>query len=106
MLGRQVKKYREKAGLTQEQFAEKIGVSTETISGIERGVKTPGLQNFISIANQLRVSADELLQEELELGFIAKANELSKRLDTLPKAERRRILETIDFLIMQVGGSE
>lgn len=56
----------------------KIGVSIETISSIERGIKMPRLQNFVAIANQLGVSADELLQDELDFGFIAEANALSK----------------------------
>ena len=37
MLGEQIKRCREKRGFTQEQLAEKIGVSIETISSIERG---------------------------------------------------------------------
>ena len=65
MLGEQIKRCREKRGFTQEQLAEKIGVSIETISSIERGIKMPRLQNFVAIANQLGVSADELLQDEL-----------------------------------------
>ena len=60
MLGEQIKRCREKRGFTQEQLAEKIGVSIETISSIERGIKMPRLQNFVAIANQLGVSADEL----------------------------------------------
>ena len=74
MLGEQIKRCREKRGFTQEQLAEKIGVSIETISSIERGIKMPRLQNFVAIANQLGVSADELLQDELDFGFIAEAN--------------------------------
>ena len=34
-----IKALREARGLTQEQLAEKIGVSIETISSIERGIK-------------------------------------------------------------------
>ena len=66
MLGEQIKRCREKRGFTQEQLAEKIGVSIETISSIDRGIKMPRLQNFVAIANQLGVSADELLQDELD----------------------------------------
>ena len=103
MLGEQIKRCREKRGFTQEQLAEKIGVSIETISSIERGIKMPRLQNFVAIANQLGVSADELLQDELDFGFIAEANALSKKLE-LSRADRKRILETMNFLIVQAGG--
>ena len=47
----------------------------------------PRLQNFVAIANQLGVSADELLQDELDFGFIAEANALSKKLEELSRAE-------------------
>ena len=90
--------------LHYEQLAEKIGVSIETISSIERGIKMPRLQNFVAIANQLGVSADELLQDELDFGFIAEANALSKKLEKLSRADRKRILETMNFLIVQAGG--
>ena len=100
MLGEQIKRCREKRGFTQEQLAEKIGVSIETISSIERGIKMPRLQNFVAIANQLGVSADELLQDELDYGFIAEANALSKKLEKLQRADRKRILEIINFLIV------
>ena len=95
MLGEQIKRCREKRGFTQEQLAEKIGVSIETISSIERGIKMPRL---------LGVSADELLQDELDFGFIAEANALSKKLEKLSRADRKRILETMNFLIVQAGG--
>ena len=104
MLGEQIKRCREKRGFTQEQLAEKIGVSIETISSIERGIKMPRLQNFVAIANQLGVSADELLQDELDFGFIVEANALSKKLEKLSRADRKRILETMNFLIVQAGG--
>ena len=104
LLGEQIKRCREKRGFTQEQLAEKIGVSIETISSIERGIKMPRLQNFVAIANQLGVSADELLQDELDFGFIAEANALSKKLEELSRADRKRILETMNFLIVQAGG--
>ena len=75
--------------LHYEQLAEKIGVSIETISSIERGIKMPRLQNFVAIANQLGVSADELLQDELDFGFIAEANALSKKLEGRSEADFR-----------------
>ena len=104
MLGEQILRCREKRGFTQEKLAEKIEISIETISSIERGIKMPRLQNFVAIANQLGVSADELLQDELDFGFIAEANALSKKLEELSRADRKRILETMNFLIVQAGG--
>ena len=49
--GKQLQKYRERAGYSQEKLAEKIECSTIFISYIERGVKSPGLDNLIRLAN-------------------------------------------------------
>lgn len=39
VIGENVKKYREKANLTQAELAEKIGIGTASVSRIERGEK-------------------------------------------------------------------
>lgn len=104
MLGEQIKRCREKRGFTQEQLAEKIGVSIETISSIERGIKMPRLQNFVAIANQLGVSAMNFCRTNWILDLSQEANALSKKLEELSRADRKRILETMNFLIVQAGG--
>ena len=45
-----LKQLRNEKKLTQEQLAEKIGVSIETISSIERGIKMPRLQAICPIS--------------------------------------------------------
>ena len=37
IIGENVKKYREKANLTQAELAEKVGIGTASVSRIERG---------------------------------------------------------------------
>lgn len=51
---------RKKENLTQEQFAEKIKVSTVLVSDIERQKKKLTLSNAIEIAKQFNVSLDWL----------------------------------------------
>ncbi len=101
MYGEQIRKYRVKAGWTQEVLAEKLDISVNSVSAIERGVKHPSFARFIRIANLLHVSTDVLLQDELDDGFVATTSELSGRLEALPVRERERILETVNFLIDQ-----
>ena len=64
-LGKQIQKYRERAGYSQEKLAEIIECSTIFISYIERGVKSPGLDKLMKIANALDVSVDILLGKDL-----------------------------------------
>ena len=65
ILRTRLKESREKAGMTQKQLADKIGVSTQTISTYERE-KIPTLENLVAIAETLNVSVDWLLGKEQE----------------------------------------
>ena len=48
-LGAKIKRIRQKEGLTQEQFAEKINIATRTLAGIEIGESFVSSQIIIKI---------------------------------------------------------
>lgn len=50
------------AGLTQEKLAEKLDVSTQYISDMERGVAGLALLTMIDLSNLLSVSTDYLMK--------------------------------------------
>ena len=52
--GKELQKYREQAGYSQETLAECVGCSSIFISYIERGVKTPSLNTLNSISNTFK----------------------------------------------------
>ena len=98
-LGRQIAKFRKNRGLKQEELAEMVSLSTSYISAIERGVKNPTLENFIAIANVLKVSLDELLREELEVRFDIQMTQLGAMLESLDDNEKERILHVVAVMI-------
>lgn len=55
---------RRKAGLSQEEFAEKLGVSRQAVSKWERGEAYPDTENLIVISEMFGVTIDELLRSE------------------------------------------
>jgi len=62
-----VRKFRKSAGLTQEYFAEAMGVSRQTINSIERGKYIPSLPLALKIARFFKCSMDEMFSlEEVE----------------------------------------
>lgn len=63
-IGRNVAKYRDLAGLTQAQLAERVGISTAFISRVERGQKMMKVLTLYAMARALKVSCDALLSEE------------------------------------------
>lgn len=55
---------RRKAELSQEEFAEKLGVSRQAVSKWERGEAYPDTENLIVISEMFSVSIDELLKSD------------------------------------------
>lgn len=57
---------RKKSGLSQEQLAERLGVSRQAISKWESGQSSPEREKLISISNCFGVSLDYLLKDSDE----------------------------------------
>jgi len=53
--GKRLKELRMSKGLTQEQLAEKAGVSADFISLIERGYRAPSFETIQMLAKALQV---------------------------------------------------
>ncbi len=53
--GIKVREYRKLAALTQEQLAEKVGCSWQTISGIETGYSFPSSKNLFKLSTALNM---------------------------------------------------
>ncbi len=98
-IGHLIQKYREKAGLSQEQLAEAAGLSAIFISFIERGVKKPSLDKFVEIVNALDITADPILVGVLKNGYKIRASKLTDILDTLPPEERNRVLSVVEAMV-------
>lgn len=59
--GERLRQIREQQGLTQKQFAEKIGSTERGIRRYESGDREPAFRVIISILDNVDVSADYLL---------------------------------------------
>lgn len=100
-IGRRIKQRREELGYTQEQFAEKTGLTINYISTIERGVSFPRYDKLILILNTLQTSADAIFYDVLDYACEAKSSVLSEMIGKLPVEEQKRILNTVEFMIKQ-----
>lgn len=58
--------YRKKAGLSQEELADKLGISRQAISKWERVEASPDTDNLIALAKLYNVSLDELIYGKME----------------------------------------
>lgn len=58
--GLQVKKLRLEAGLSQEEFAEKLGIHRTYMSFIERGQRNPSLKMLFKISRAMKIKLPTL----------------------------------------------
>ena len=59
-LGKKIKQLRFKAGLTQEQLAEKLGIGAQSVSKWENAVAMPDITALPLLAEIFGVSIDDL----------------------------------------------
>lgn len=64
LVGINVRKYREKLDLSQEELAFEANMHRTYISGVERGVRNPTLVILDRLANALKVKPHELISED------------------------------------------
>jgi len=62
-LGVAIRDLRLKAGLSQEAFADEVGIDRSYIGGIERGEHNVALVNLLKIASALNMSLSQLAQK-------------------------------------------
>lgn len=58
--GMRVRRLREQREMTQEEFADEVGLDRTYISGIERGLRNVSLKNIERIARALKVRMADL----------------------------------------------
>ena len=65
-MGKRVRKQRQLIGRTQQELAERIGVSTSFVGHVERGTRKASLETLVALSNALGVGVDYLLAGSLQ----------------------------------------
>ncbi|MBE4726848.1 helix-turn-helix domain-containing protein [Leuconostoc suionicum] len=78
--GDRLKKSRLEKGLTQEQVAQNLYVTRQTISGWENGISYPDIINLIKLSDYYQVSLDTLLKEDRGMREYMEKKEVTKSL--------------------------
>ncbi len=90
-IGSRIQKCRKAKGLTQEQLAERLDVSVQYISDLERGVTGGSVSTIIRICQLLEISADYILLGRQE-NMTAR---LSGRLESYSEAQKEQVLQIL-----------
>ena len=100
-IGKRIKERREELGLTQEEFAEKTGLTPNYISTLERGASFPRCEKLIILLNGLETSADAIFCDVVDYSFSYRTSSLSEMIGKLPKEDQNRILDMVELMIKQ-----
>lgn len=78
MLGENIYKLRKEKKLSQEQLAEQIGVSRQTISNWELNETSPNPEQLKLLSKSLNISIDELLNNDVNTVLVEKISNTEK----------------------------
>lgn len=107
-IGNRISKYRKEKGMTQEDLANKLGVSSQAVSKWENDASCPDIGLLPQLCSLLGISADELLsgkKEEVKLVPV----EQRKSLDELVLriyvncADGDRVRVNLPMSLVQIG---
>lgn len=98
-MGKQIRKKRLAREMTQEKLAEITGLSVPYIGMLERGDRTPSLETFIQIADELDATADELLSASLKRGYQLRLSQYEEKVSELSLEEKQKFYTVVDALL-------
>ena len=95
-IGGFLKDLRKEKGITQEQLAEKLGVSGRTISRWETGNNMPDISLLVEIAEFFDVSIPEIIKGERKSEDMKEeTKEVAETMSDYAKAEKEQLLKSI-----------
>ncbi len=104
-IGSQIKKLRSALGLSQEELAEKIYVTRQTISNWENEKSYPDIHSLLALSSLFEISLDQLIKGDIEImkqeintEEVEKFNQLGKRFSVLFLASIAVFVPLVVFL--------
>lgn len=93
-VGEKIAKLRKQAGLSQEAFAEKLGISRQAVSKWENGTAQPTNENLAQIARLFDVTMSSLLDDEdINMGPAPFSTEEAKIVENITEETRQVKIE-------------
>jgi transcriptional regulator with XRE-family HTH domain len=102
-LGERIAAARLEAGLTQQQLADKLGVTQRVVTYWEREAAGLRADQLAKLAEALGVSADFFLgreQKKRSNGPVGKAKAIFDRVSALPRDRQQKILGAVEDMLV------
>ncbi|MDR6579319.1 helix-turn-helix transcriptional regulator [Pseudomonas extremaustralis] len=102
LVGQAIARQRIRCKLSQEQVAEKLGIGSEAVSRIERGVVMPNIERLIELATVFGCETADLLTEG-STRQEDQARRLQGLLSILDSDDRTLVLEFVESLVARLS---
>ena len=100
--GERIKEARKRAGMTQKELADKLGVQFQNISSLERDERNPKIETVVRIAMILGVDPRDLLEVDLTSGVQTGLNpSRAEEFKIIRDQNKQRISEALDKMSSQ-----
>ena len=102
VFGEKLQRMREAMGLSRDQFALKIGVSSQTLRLVEEGRQNLGKAARLAVENMVNSGNSQYIKDQGLIRFISTAvmdNELRDRATKVAKAVGCEVVEAMDILV-------
>lgn len=100
--GKFIAQLRREKGMTQEQLAEKMGVSINAVSKWERGLSFPDVSLYKKLCNELDISIEELINGEKDNSEEAKEQAIITTIQETEKVKKNNKKILILLLILLI----
>ena len=97
-MGQRIQYYRQKANLTQEKLAERIGITPNHLSRIEAGCHNPYFETIMLAAKALDVSIDAFLEDVEDNQINTFLQIMKKDISSLSKNQLEMLKRYVELL--------
>ena len=103
-IGKAIARYRQQAGLTQDEVAERLEIGGEAVSRMERGIVIPTVARLVELADMFQCEAADLLTQASNRPS-DQALHLNQLLARLDGEDRLLVVDVIEKLTTRLGTS-
>ena len=102
LVGQAIARQRSRCKLSQEQVAEKLGIGSEAVSRIERGIVMPNIERLVELAGIFGCETADLLTAGSSRPE-DQARRLYDLLSTLDTDDRALVMGVVERLVDRLG---
>lgn len=90
-IGKQIKKFRQEQGVSQQELADHLAISRQTISKWELGKSLPDIENVVRLCDYFDISLDVLIGRKKPSFFESLFGGKERRKSSMDQEKEKRI---------------